>query len=47
MLIITTNFKPIKGSQGYYRAQMKHGVIEVHVGDRANPREQRSVRLPD
>jgi hypothetical protein len=34
MLIITTNFRPIKGSKGYYRAQMKHGVIEVHVGER-------------
>jgi hypothetical protein len=34
MLIITANFKPIKGSKGYYRAQMKHGVIEVHVGER-------------
>jgi hypothetical protein len=34
MLIITTNFRPIKGSKGYYRAQMKHGVSEVHVGER-------------
>jgi uncharacterized protein len=34
MLIITTNFRPIKGSKGYYRAQMKHGVSEVHDGER-------------
>ena len=34
MLIITTNFRPIKGSKGYYRAQMKHGVSEVHNGKR-------------
>ena len=34
MLIITTNFRPIKGSKGYYRAQMKHGVSEVRDGER-------------
>lgn len=34
MLIITTNFMPIKGSKGYYRAQMRHGVSEVHYGKR-------------
>jgi uncharacterized protein len=34
MLIITTNFRPIKGSKGYFRAQMKHGVSEVHDGQR-------------
>lgn len=34
MLIITTNFKPVKGSKGYYRAQMRHGVSEVHEGER-------------
>ena len=34
MLIITTNFRPIKGSKGYFRAQMKHGVSEVHNGER-------------
>jgi hypothetical protein len=34
MLIITTNFRPIKGSKGYYRVQMKHGVSEVHDGER-------------
>ena len=34
MLILTTNFRPVKGSKGYYRVQMKHGISEVHNGDR-------------
>jgi uncharacterized protein len=34
MLIITTNFRPIKGSKGYFRAQMRHGISEVHNGER-------------
>jgi uncharacterized protein len=34
MLIITTNFRPIKGSKGYFRAQTRHGVSEVHDGQR-------------
>jgi len=34
MLIITTNFRPVKGSKGYFRAQMRHGVSEVHDGQR-------------
>jgi uncharacterized protein len=34
MLIFTTNFRPVKGSKGYYRANMKHGVSEVHSGER-------------
>jgi hypothetical protein len=34
MLIITTNYRPIKGRKGYYRAQMRHGVSEVHDGKR-------------
>jgi uncharacterized protein len=34
MLIFTTNFRPVKGNKGYYRAQMKHGISEVHNGDR-------------
>ena len=34
MLIIATNFRPVKGSKGYYRAQMRHGVSEVHDGER-------------
>ena len=34
MLIFTTNFRPVKGTRGYYRANMKHGVSEVHTGNR-------------
>ena len=34
MLIFTTNFRPVKGSKGYYRANMKHGVSEVRSGER-------------
>ena len=34
MLIFTTNFRPAKGSKGYYRAAMRHGVSEVHNGNR-------------
>ena len=34
MLLFTTNFRPIKGSKGYYRVNMKHGVSEVHEGQR-------------
>ena len=34
MLIFTTNFRPVKGSKGYYRVNMKHGVSEVHSGTR-------------
>ena len=34
MLLFTTNFRPIKGSRGYYRANMKHGVSAVNDGQR-------------
>ena len=34
VLIFTTNFKPEKGSKGYYRVNMKHGVSEVKAGNR-------------
>lgn len=34
MLIFTTNFRPVKGSRGYYRVNMKHGVSEVTSGRR-------------
>ena len=34
MLIFTTNFRPIKGTKGYYRVNMKHGVSEVRTGIR-------------
>lgn len=34
MLIFTTSFRPILGKRGYYRANMKHGVSELHCGER-------------
>jgi uncharacterized protein len=34
MLLFTTNFRPVKGAKGYYRANIKHGVSEVHTGQR-------------
>ena len=34
MLIFTTNFRPVQGSKGFYRVNMKHGVSEVRDGER-------------
>ena len=34
VLVFTTNFRPVKGSKGYYRVNMKHGVSEIHSGER-------------
>ncbi|HTE02305.1 MAG TPA: 2OG-Fe(II) oxygenase [Mucilaginibacter sp.] len=34
MLLFTTNFRPVKGTKGYYRVNMKHGVSEVTQGER-------------
>lgn len=34
MLIFTTNFRPEKGTKGYYRVNMKHGVSPLHSGRR-------------
>jgi hypothetical protein len=34
MVIITTNFRPVKDNKGYYRVQMRHGVSEVHKRER-------------
>jgi len=34
MLIFTTNFRPVKGTKGYYRVNMKHGVSELTSGRR-------------
>jgi uncharacterized protein len=33
-LIFTTNFRPVKGARGFYKARMKHGVSEVKSGVR-------------
>ncbi len=34
LLLFTTNFRPKRGSKGYYRVAMKHGVSELHSGNR-------------
>ncbi len=34
LLIFATNFKPEKGTKGYYRVNMKHGVSEIKSGER-------------
>lgn len=34
ILIFTTQFRPKQSKTGYYRVQMKHGVSEVHTGER-------------
>jgi hypothetical protein len=34
VIIFTTHFKPEKGTKGYYRVNMKHGVSEVREGSR-------------
>ncbi len=33
-IIFTTNFRPVKGTRGYYKSSMKHGVSEVKSGER-------------
>lgn len=33
-VIFTTNFRPVQGSRGWYRARMKHGVSSVTSGTR-------------
>lgn len=33
-VIFTTNFRPVNGSKGFYRAKMKHGISVVTRGER-------------
>ncbi|MEZ4974608.1 MAG: 2OG-Fe(II) oxygenase [Cyclobacteriaceae bacterium] len=33
-VIITTNFRPVLGTKGYYRANVRHGVSEITSGKR-------------
>lgn len=33
-VIFATNFRPVKGSKGYYRARFRHGISEVKSGTR-------------
>lgn len=34
MIVFTTNFRPVKGTRGYYRTNMRHGVSAVRSGER-------------
>ncbi|RYD91462.1 MAG: prolyl 4-hydroxylase subunit alpha [Sphingobacteriales bacterium] len=34
LLVFTTNFRPVQGSRGYHRMNMRHGVSEVTKGER-------------
>ncbi|MFA6086492.1 2OG-Fe(II) oxygenase [Mucilaginibacter sp.] len=34
ILLFTTNYRPVKGSKGYYRVNMKHGVSGLVSGER-------------
>jgi hypothetical protein len=33
-IIFTTRYRPVKGSRGYYRVNLRHGVSHVHGGTR-------------
>ena len=33
-IIFTTRYRPVKGSRGYYRVNLRHGVSRVHTGTR-------------
>jgi hypothetical protein len=33
-LIFTTNYRPVRGTRGYYKSRMKHGVSELKSGER-------------
>ncbi len=34
VIIFTTRYRPVKGSRGYYRVNLRHGVSRVHRGTR-------------
>lgn len=34
MLLFTTNFRPVKGTRGFHRVNLRHGVSEIHTGQR-------------
>jgi hypothetical protein len=33
-VIFTTNFRPVKGTKGFYKSRMRHGVSEIKSGER-------------
>lgn len=34
ILVFTTQFRPVRGTKGYFRVTMKHGISTVHEGER-------------
>src|ERR1700730_18031268 len=36
-IIFATRYRPVKGSRGYYRVNLRHGVSRVHRGSRYTP----------
>lgn len=36
ILVFTTKYRPAKSARGYYRTVMRHGVSDVHTGQRIN-----------
>lgn len=36
ILVFTTKYRPTKSARGYYRTAMRHGVSDVHTGQRIN-----------
>lgn len=34
LLVFTTNFRPVQGSRGYHKVNMRHGVSEITEGQR-------------
>ena len=34
MVIFATRYRPVRGSRGYYRVNMRHGVSTIHSGSR-------------
>jgi len=33
-VVITTRYRPVRGSRGYYRSNFRHGVSQIHSGER-------------
>ena len=33
-VVITTRYRPVRGSRGFYRANVRHGVSKIHSGKR-------------
>ena len=33
-VVITTRYRPVKGTRGFYRANLRHGVSRITKGER-------------